>query len=159
MARINRNSQQDEDQTSANDLNGRENFIKRKSLAPCAPELGRRRVDSRWQNVALRPDICACGDAIVFSRLRPDYGAKEEADPPLAQRAEALPKVDPRKRPRNRAEINVCSMFWFLDFSSGPLIGQVHSIDLRRAHIETSIRTKAKAAPLARRRLDRSCLA
>jgi hypothetical protein len=33
MARINRNSQKDQDQTSTNDPNGRENFIKRKSFA------------------------------------------------------------------------------------------------------------------------------
>jgi hypothetical protein len=77
--------------------------------------------------------------------------AKEKADPPLAQRAEALPKIDPRKRSWDKAAMHVwahyhqnqcrpfswersfrqardrvCSMFWFLDFSSGPLIGRVH---------------------------------
>ncbi|PYV66803.1 MAG: hypothetical protein DMG97_28710 [Acidobacteria bacterium] len=35
-----------------------------------------------------------------------------------------------------QARGNVSSMFWFLDFSCGPLIGRVHPIDLRRAHIE-----------------------
>jgi hypothetical protein len=76
MARIKRNSQNDEDQMSTNDPNGRENFIKRESFALGAPELEWRRVDSHWQKGGFcGPDICGCGDAIVFSRLRPGYSA------------------------------------------------------------------------------------
>jgi hypothetical protein len=48
------------------------------------------------KNLALRADTCACGDAIVVSRLRPDYGAKEEADSPLAQRVRTS-NINPHK--------------------------------------------------------------
>jgi len=51
------------------------------------------------KNVVLRPDTCGCGDAIVFSRVRPDYGAPRKKPIHLWLSArEALPKIDPRKR-------------------------------------------------------------
>jgi hypothetical protein len=84
----NRNSQNDQDQMSTNDPNGRENFIKRKSFALGAPDLRLRRCHR------LQPPS---------PRLR---RAKEEADPPLAQRAEALPKIDPRKRSWDKAAMH-----------------------------------------------------
>jgi len=45
-----------------------------------------------------------CGDAIVFSRLRPDYGAPRKKPIHLWLSArEALPKIDPRKRSWDKA--------------------------------------------------------
>src|SRR5205809_622356 len=89
MARINRNSQNDEDQMSTNDPNGRENFIKRKSFALGASNLRLRRCHR------LPPPS---------PRLR---RAKEEAHPPLAQRAEALPKIHARQRSWDKAAMHV----------------------------------------------------
>ena len=124
MVRIRRNLQNDQNQMSTNDPNGRENFIKRKSFALGAPDLRLR------QCHRLQPPS---------PRLR---RTKEEADPPLAQRAEALQGADAQlwghyhqnqcwpfswERSflgRDAAGCEVCFGFWI--FSSGPLIGQVH---------------------------------
>jgi hypothetical protein len=91
------------------------------------------------KNVALRPDTCGCGDAVVFRRSRSMFGsarrdvAKNRSPKAFLGKAAIMfgPTIIRIKwRPcfhgialSVQARGNVSSLFWFFDFSSGPLIG------------------------------------